>query len=433
MHIRFSAGAACLIALCSSPGRIRAETAPVPAAAAGTERLALDEVVRRALARNPSVEVAFAEINRADALVWEARAGWLPILTANGAYTRIDHARTSMGGILTPESQVNGNLQLTLPLFAANGWMNTRHAKDNRHVAEMSADEVRREVAQAVARTYLTVVAEHRLVEASEIARTNAKAHFDYAHTRFAGGIGRSLDEVRAAQDLASDEAQLQSTLVALARAREALGVLIAATGPIDVFDDVALPAPPTPAVAVDEARTRRTDVRLQQGRLDASQRAATDTWAYYAPYLAAVATPFLQHPPTAITPDHGWQIQLVLTLPLYDGGTRTGVAHERDALVAEARTNLDATLRQAQSEVRVGFEAMLRADQALTSARDAARLATRAYELATLAYRAGASTNIEVIDAARQQLDANTAAAQAEDQAREARLDLLVATGRFP
>jgi outer membrane protein TolC len=75
----------------------------------------------------------------------------------------------------------------------------------------------------------------------------------------------------------------------------------------------------------------------------------------------------------------------------------------------------------------------MLRADQALVAARDATRLAHRAYELATIAYRAGATTNIEVLDAARQARDAETADAQAEDLSRQARLDLLVASGRFP
>jgi outer membrane protein TolC len=82
---------------------------------------------------------------------------------------------------------------------------------------------------------------------------------------------------------------------------------------------------------------------------------------------------------------------------------------------------------------VRLDFEAMVRADQALQSAREAARLARRAMELANIAYKAGATTNLEVIDAARQARDADTASAQAEDVARQARLDLLVASGRFP
>ena len=57
-------------------------------------------------------------------------------------------------------------------------------------------------------------------------------------------------------------------------------------------------------------------------------------------------------------------------------------------------------------------------------------RLALR---LSELAYRAGATSNLEVIDAERASRDADTAAAIAEDAARQARLDLLAASGRFP
>jgi outer membrane protein len=43
-----------------------------------------------------------------------------------------------------------------------------------------------------------------------------------------------------------------------------------------------------------------------------------------------------------------------------------------------------------------------------------------------------GATTNLEVIDAQRVARDAETAAAIAEDALRRARLDLLIALGRF-
>src|SRR6476646_6749053 len=116
-----------------------------------------------------------------------------------------------------------------------------------------------------------------------------------------------------------------------------------------------------------------------------------------------------------------------MLTLPFYDDGLRTNIGRERDALIVEADAGVDATLRQAQADVRLGFEAMLRADKGLAAARDAARLAHKAYELAVTAYRGGATTNIEVLDAAHAARDADIAAAQAEDQSRQTRLDLLV------
>jgi outer membrane protein TolC len=412
-----------------APARAAERDAPTPPEAA-TERITLEQAVARALDRNPTVAVAVAEIDRADALIKEARAGWFPTLNGNAIYTRLDHPRVQADVAV---GELAANVTLTVPLVTAPAWTNVRHAKDNRRVAEASATDVRRQIAQATARAYLTVVAQHRLIAAAETARSNAKDHFDYAQTRLQGGIGRSIDEVRAQQDLASVDVEVQSTYVALSRAREALGVLLAAPAPVDSVDEVDLGVMPSLARALSEAQARRPDLKVLEARVAAAKQISDDTWAFYAPYLAAIGQPFFQDPPTPLMPRTGWQVQLVLSLPLYDGGLRGGLGHEREALLAEARATLDGGMRQAQSDVRISFEAMLRADQALAAARDASRLAHRAYDLATLAYRAGASTNIEVLDAARQARDADTAGAQSEDLARQARLDLLVASGRFP
>jgi len=409
-----------------------AHAAGAEPAAGSAVALTLSEAVRRALDRNPSVEVAAAEVARAEALLREARAAYAPTVIGNAAYTRLDSDRTISGRTTAAADQLTGNITAVLPLFAPVAHAETARARDATRVAELGAADVRRVVAQATARTYLSVVAQHRLIAAAETARANAKAHYEYAHARLAGGIGRSIDEVRAAQDLAADEAQVQAAYAALARVREALGVLCAAPGPIDSMEAVDLGPTPALGAALEDARTRRADVRAQQGRVVASERLVDDVWVYYAPYLAAIGQPFVQTG-TPVLPTTGWQAQLVLTLPLYDGGARGGIAAERRASLAEARASLDAVLRQAQSDVRVAFEAVLRADQALGAARQAASLAKRAYELANLGYQAGATDNLQVIDAASRERDADVAAAQAEDVARQARLDLLVGSGRFP
>jgi len=416
-----------------APAAVAPERGPIPQAAA--QKVTLADAVKRALEHNPTVAVAVSEIDRAEALIKQSRAAWYPLLGINATYTRLDHDRviSSSGQIVASGNQLTANAQLTLPIIAARARAETRHAESARRIAETSAADVRRQIAQATARAYLTVVAEHRLIAAVESARASAKEHFDYAHTRLVGGIGRAIDEVRAAQDLATVERQVQSIHVGLAEAREALGILTAAPGPVDSVDEVDLGPVPSLAQALDEARGRRTDVKVLDARAASAKRMNDDIWVFYTPYLTAVGQPFVQEPPTLLNPRFGWQAQLVLSLPLYDGGARGGIAREREAMLAEAHINLDAALRQAASEVRVSFEAMLRADQALVAARESTRLSHRAYDLATIAYRAGATTNIEVLDAARVARDAETASAQAEDLARQARLDLLVASGRFP
>ena len=71
--------------------------------------------------------------------------------------------------------------------------------------------------------------------------------------------------------------------------------------------------------------------------------------------------------------------------------------------------------------------------ERALASARAATQAAHEVLKITITAFDAGASTNIEVIDAQRSARDLDTAVAQAEDRVRQARLDLLVAMGRFP
>ncbi|HEY5283907.1 MAG TPA: TolC family protein [Polyangia bacterium] len=390
------------------------------------------QALDRAAARNPSTYVAQQEIARADALVREARAGWLPILTGNGSYVRLDSARTFGGTVTTPIGQWNGNLQLTVPLLAPSAWANDWHAQDNRTLATASAADVRRQLATAVGRVYLTVLLQHRQLEVAARARDTALSHYDYAHTRLGLGLGNGVDDARAEQELRTDEAQLKDAETALIRAQSALATLLSEEDLVDVADAFDLATAPAPDTSLDSARSRRSDVRALEARRAASAHLRRDEWVYYAPSLLAQAQAF-KETQTPLQPGTGWQVAVVLSIPFYDGGMRYGVRREREAADEEARVQLEATLRQVSVEVRTAFRVVANADESLRSAQKAAAAATTAATLADKSYRGGASTNIEVVDAERRAHDAASAVALAEDAARQARLDLLVATGAFP
>ncbi|TMA15870.1 MAG: TolC family protein, partial [Deltaproteobacteria bacterium] len=248
------------------------------APALAQEKLTLDEAVRRALIRNSSAVIAQQEILRAEGILREQRAPSLPILTGNAVDTRIDSARSLAGRTLTPLVSLNANLTLTVPLIAPQHWVQWSHASDQVDVAQLSSEEVRRTVGVATARAYLGVMAQHRLVGVTTQARDNAKSHLDDAHARFEVGSGNRLDEVRAAQELATDESQLSAALAALDRSREALGVLVGEEGPVEVEQQVTLPAPPAPDDALREAEEKRADVRAQKLRTEAARRVLRDS-----------------------------------------------------------------------------------------------------------------------------------------------------------
>jgi outer membrane protein TolC len=397
------------------------------------ESVTFDDAVARALARNPTIGEAVEEVRRYHALMEQVRANSLPTLYGYATYTRVEKDRTTNGAVVVPIGSLNVNATLNVPLLYPRGWLTWSEAGDLVDVARANEKDIRRTIAVSTAHAYLAILTQRRLLETARTARDNAKAHYEFTRAQRIGGVGNRLDEVRAAQEFTTEEVNVQNQAVALTRAREALGVFLATSGPVDAASEDTPTEMPAFNDAMVDAEKTRPDVQARNRATRAAERTVHDAWADYLPYLNFIAFPFYQQPPTITTPQTGWQAEFLLTVPFYDGGLRYGQQHQRSAEAEEARLTAEATLRQARSDVRVAFEEIQRADIALDQATQSAAFAKRALELANIAYRAGATTNLEVIDAERQARDADSQSALAEDAARQARLDLLAASGHFP
>jgi outer membrane protein TolC len=428
-------GAAFSVARAQTAADLQIAQSPAPVAVSKVEVYTFDDALRRATAENPQVKVAIQEMDRAQNLVEQVRSASFPTLYGNGSYSLVDGDRHVAGpgsAVVLAQNEWNLNLLLTVPLVLPQKWAQWAHAGDQVEIQKLAVADVRRQLVVAVGHTYLSVLAEHELIEQQERAVQNALDHAKFAEQRFTGGFGNRIDFVRAAQEVQADQVLVEALQANLTKLREALGVLLAVDWQIDTVGTVQLPAPPE----LDEALTGsedRSDVLVLRSRLTAAKHAKRDDYTDYLPTLIGTFEPFLQTPPTIQYPRTGWQLGVALSLPIYEGGLRYGQAKERANLEYEARDNLENGVRQARSDVRTSLDGFVRAERALTNARTAARLASQALDLSTLSYRAGASTNIEVIDAQRVSRDADSAVVIAEDSRRQALFDLLVASGRLP
>ena len=395
-------------------------------------QLGFKDAVAKAIAHNPSAELARAEVTRAEALVEQARAAWYPQLTANATYTRLDNERSFQGSRIQPANALNANLTAVVPLLAPQSWVGQERSRDNLDIFRATSADTRRTVAMAAGRAYLEIIAQQRLLENSKNALDTARATEEFARQRLQGGVGQRLDFLRASQVRAAAEASVVDQTIALERAREALGILVGQRGPVDVGGPADLDTPKS----LDDALVssgQRSDVIAQRDRLDTARRSATNSYAAYLPNVNMLGVAFFQGPEALAYPRFGWQAQLAFSWAVYDGGRRYGVVHELDALRDEAQTTFDATNRQASSDVRTAFHAVQAATASLDKTREAGKLAEEALQLALQAYRAGTTANLDVIDAERRQREAQTAVAVAENAASIAKLDLLAASGHFP
>jgi len=395
------------------------------------ERVTFDEAVRRALESNPGVAEAVQSILRADALLQEARTVRQPTVSGSVTTTVLDSERGFDDFVTQPRTQSLLGMSLSYPVLAAARWAQQAQAQDQIRVARLGVDETRRQIALATAQAYLAVIAQQRQVEVNERARENAIAHVDYARARLQGGLGSRLNELRASQELSTGEVFLESARLGLRRAQEGLGVLVAADGPVDAAAEPALEIVTRPG---DESwLTARRDIQLSAARIEAAERVVSDSWRDWVPTATASFEPQLLTPAGLFAPSRSWRGFVQFSVPVLDGGTRRVAKRQREITLGTARIQLTDVELRARSELRAAEAAVESTERALQHARLAAQHAAEVLTITDIAFRAGATTNIELVDAQRRTRDADTAAAQAEDRVRQARLDLLVALGRFP
>jgi outer membrane protein TolC len=397
-----------------------------------TLRVTFAEAIRRAQDQNPTVAAAATQILHAESLIREARAATL--LQVNGNVTTTTNTQTVEfdGTVVTPRNQVAAGVAVDMPILAAAAWARRAQAGDTKTVAELSLANVKRQIAFAAADAYLEILAQRRVVESSVSARDVAGAHFELATTLERGGTGSRLNALRAEQTFAVNVSLVEVSLLALYRAQEALGVLIAADAPADAADE-----PDLSVGSGDSSPSSlgllRTDLKLFTAEQQSAERVLRDSSKDWWPVVGLSVQPAWSYPSQLFLPQYSARVLVLANIPIFDSGQRSALRLDRQATVEQSRATLAGATREASAEVRAAREAVASNDRSLTSLRTAADRAHQVLDITNISFRAGAATNIEVIDAERSTRDADLGVAVAEDRLRRARLELLNALGRFP
>ncbi len=241
-------------------------------------------------------------------------------------------------------------------MLAAARWAQAVQAADRVRVARIGAEETRRQIAIATSEAYLRIIALKREVEVNELARANAQAHLDYAHTRLEAGAGSRLNEIRAAQELETVEVLLEGARLAVRRSQEALGILLAADAPIDVAGEPIFEEPRSPTMrGSPAARTSGSST----AQVDAAERVARDSWKDWVPVGTASFQPQFLTPDGIFQPSGTWSVVAQFAVPIFDGGVRQAAAKERRRLAETARLELTDGQLRARSEQRIAQAAV--------------------------------------------------------------------------
>lgn len=141
------------------------------AAAGDTIRLSLDQAVALGLRQSDEIGLASAQTDVADAQYASARANILPQLRFNGAYTHVwESARGSaVGAVFNQPNTYTANTNLSQTLFQGGRLISgMRAANDTRQAAREDEREQRATISVNVQRAYLQALFTTRIVELQE-------------------------------------------------------------------------------------------------------------------------------------------------------------------------------------------------------------------------------------------------------------------------
>lgn len=390
-----------------------------PPPRAKTEIGTWQEALQHVRARSTDLKIAVQQVEAAEGQSRVALAGALTTINGTGTYIHNIITNTSFifagigpdGKALTRpiptpfNDYVTGTIGAIQPVFAPRAWYAIGTADRSIDVAKLSVEDAKRTIALGVANAIVGVVTAERVAELNRLGLKNALTRLELTTRKAALGGGTGLDVVRARQDVETARATLVAGDESLRQTREALGLALGLPEQVGV--------PPTVDLNGLEENARRTcrpaatiddrpDIAALRGQVEVAHRQTNDVKYQFSPTVDVRTNLNTTTQPTGLTPQTTWNVQAVLTVPLWEGGARYGNLHYYEAQEVIAQQKLEASRRTAIIEV-------VRARRGVGVAEDRRRVAASARDLAAendrltrTAYLEGRGTSLELVAAAQ-------------------------------
>jgi len=406
--------------------------APPPAAA--KQIRSWEQGLQLVRARAPRYLSGVQRVRQAQARAHIALAGVLPELSGRGTYRHeLLTENANMGGVVreAPLNDVFGaSATLRVPVLDIRALRGVGTGELGERAAQLGLADERGQIALAVVDAMLSTVAAARVAELNRTGLRSALERLELASARQQYGRGTLLDVDRAQQDVAASRAELIAGDEALQQSYETLGLLLGSEASIAVdraLDLAAFERAVAHSCKLARDVEERPDVAAARARLQVAERLIDDAELRYLPTLDLVSQ--LKHETkVSFGPETTWNLQGVLTVPLYDGGARYGAASEQRALTEQARQQLIETRLDA-------LVAMTRATRAVAVTESARIVAERQRELARSidarirqGFAGGLGTSLDLVTSAQSLRQAENRLAQLELDVAKARAGAVLA-----
>jgi len=393
----------------------------------------LQDLIGTALGNNKDLQMAVARVAETRAQFAVTRAVQFPQVDGQASYTRERMSQNSFPLNALPPGQgvspEGSSYQTSLDLsFELDLWGRLRRATEAARADLLASEESRRTVLTTlvsdVARAYFDLLELDREADIARRTLTSRQASLDLVRQRFEGGLTSELDVRRAEGELAATAAAVPDVERRVAQTENRLSILLGRNpGPIPRgpgLDAQKLP-PSVPAGLPSALLERRPDIRQAEEQLVAANARIGEAKAAFFPQISL--TGLFGQESAALSdlfagPSRVWQFGPTITMPIFNAGRirsnlRATEAREQQALIAYQQA-----IQQAFREVEDALVFHQKAREIRAQRELRVTAARQAVALGNLRYGEGLAGYLDVLDAERQLLSAETdLAATSRDQ----------------
>lgn len=402
----------------------------------------LTRLVDRSLAHNQELQAALARVEQARAIAGLARAAQAPSASIDPV---VERERFSSNRQAPPgadrSSYTSTNIELPLDVaYEVDLWGRLRRAREAANAAARATtydySTLSLAIASEVARTYFALRSAQREEDVLRAGAELRRRALEIVEGRARAGIGSDLDTSRARSELARVEAELRSVSRGRAALENALAVLCG-EAPADFTTRAATleitPPPSVPAGLPSELLRRRPDVAAAVERLhEASARIGVTKAEAYPRLSLTGSAGFVSTELSQLfdASSRAWSLGAEMSAPIFAGGAFEERNRAARAFYDERAADYRETLLVAFREVEDALSALAQLGLEVDFQRQARAAAQQTFELADARYRQGLVGYLDVVDAARAELDARRAVVQLERVRAESTVLLIQALG---
>ncbi|MEQ1878996.1 MAG: TolC family protein [Bdellovibrionia bacterium] len=356
----------------------------------------LEAAYRSAIQKNETAALRVEDVVQAEEQLSQAKGSLLPTISAVGTH-QVQETPSSGAAASSPSEQQTAKITATQPLFKGlREYAGLRLTKRSYEASRETLLAAKNQLYADVADSYYTVLFLEQEVKNLTGQQDLLTKRLKEIQGRIKIGRSRQSEGYSLDTTLKTTEAQLLERSAQLRSARQAFS-FVTGLPPSSALSDQSGPDVKFSGdLNIAEFLKNRPDLRAARAQVEAARESVTIAKGGHLPSLDLNGNYYLKRP--GLLQDVHWDVQLVLTIPLFSGGVTQSLVREASSKLLQAEITETRLKRDAERQIRTLADEAFAYLQQVDVLKKGTASAEKDYQEQLREYRLGLVNNLQVL-----------------------------------